>query len=215
MGKVLLICRLAVKDIRHRPAQAVLLLLAIATGAATLTLGLALRGTTDNPYARTRAAANGPDVVATVFPGGSNAPGSATSVGPGGSGGPSGPGSADAGGPGGPRARLGRGRAQRAVPRDVGAAPDGAYDGRCRGGRAEHCALVRRPAKAVAGRLDPARRGGGRGSALRGVDGVTSAEEQDRETWFVTGTPSGKALTQAAAQVVDGLADRARAHMSL
>lgn len=98
MGKVLLICRLAVKDIRHRPAQAVLLLLAIATGAATLTLGLALRGTTDNPYARTRAATNGPDVVATVFPGGSKAPGSATSVGPGGSGGPSGSGSADAGG---------------------------------------------------------------------------------------------------------------------
>jgi ABC-type lipoprotein release transport system permease subunit len=75
VGKALLVCRLAVKDIRHRPAQAILLLLAIATGAATLTLGLALQGTTNDPYARTRAATNGPDVVATVFPGGPNSPG--------------------------------------------------------------------------------------------------------------------------------------------
>ena len=97
MGKALLVCRLAVKDIRHRPAQALLLLLAIATGAATLTLGLALQGTTDNPYARTRAATSGPDVVATVLPGGS-APASPTSVRSVGPGGPSGPGSADVSG---------------------------------------------------------------------------------------------------------------------
>ena len=64
MGKALLIWRIAAKDIRHRPALTILLLLAIATGVATLTLGLALRGTTDNPYLRTREAANGPDVVA-------------------------------------------------------------------------------------------------------------------------------------------------------
>ncbi len=69
MGQLYLVCRLAVKDIRHRPAQAMLLLLAIATGAATLTLALAIQGTTNNPYGRTRAAANGPDVVATVMPG--------------------------------------------------------------------------------------------------------------------------------------------------
>ena len=37
MGALLLVCRLAVKDLRHRPAQAILLLLAIAAGAATLT----------------------------------------------------------------------------------------------------------------------------------------------------------------------------------
>jgi ABC-type lipoprotein release transport system permease subunit len=98
MGRVLLLCRLAVKDIRHRPAQAILLLLAIAAGAATLALGLALRGTTDNPYARTRAAANGPDVVAAVFPNSPGSPGPATSARPGGSGAPGGPGSADAGG---------------------------------------------------------------------------------------------------------------------
>jgi ABC-type lipoprotein release transport system permease subunit len=98
MGKVLLVCRLAVKDIRHRPVQAMLLLLAIATGAATLALGLALQGTTNDPYARTRVATNGPDVVATVFPNGSSAPGPAASARPGGSGGQSGPGSADVAG---------------------------------------------------------------------------------------------------------------------
>ena len=52
MGRLLLVYRLGVKDLRHRPAQALLLLLAIAAGAATLTLGLALQGTTDNPYAQ-------------------------------------------------------------------------------------------------------------------------------------------------------------------
>jgi putative ABC transport system permease protein len=65
MGRLLLVWRLAMKDIRHRPALTVLMLLVIAAGVATLALGLALRGTTDNPYARTRAATNGPDVVAT------------------------------------------------------------------------------------------------------------------------------------------------------
>ena len=50
------------------------------------------------------------------------------------------------------------------------------------------------------------------GGALRGVSGVTSAEEQDRETWFVTGVPSGRALAEAAATVVDEFAGRTRAH---
>jgi ABC-type lipoprotein release transport system permease subunit len=84
IGRVLLVGRLAVKDLGHRRAQAVLLLLAIAAGAATLTLGLSLRGTTNNPYARTRAATNGPDVVATVVTGGSNASGPAETAKPGG-----------------------------------------------------------------------------------------------------------------------------------
>src|SRR5215470_16845222 len=77
MGKIALVIRLAVKDIRGRPAQAILLLVAIAAGATTLTLGLALQGTTDSPYERTRAATDGPDVVATLFPGG-NGQGSGT-----------------------------------------------------------------------------------------------------------------------------------------
>ena len=65
MGKLLLVWRVVTRDIRHRPVLTVLLLLAIAAGVATLTLGLALHGTTDNPYMRTRAATDGPDVVAT------------------------------------------------------------------------------------------------------------------------------------------------------
>lgn len=86
MGELLAIYRLAVRDIRHRSAQAILLLLAIAAGAATLTLGLSLQGTASNPYARTRAATNGPDAVATLFPGGSNAPGPDATSKPGGGG---------------------------------------------------------------------------------------------------------------------------------
>ena len=50
-------------------------------------------------------------------------------------------------------------------------------------------------------------------AALVSVEGVTSVAEQDREIWFVTGTPSGPALTSAAAQVVDELAGRTRAHV--
>ena len=65
MGRLFLVWRLAVKDIRHRPALSLLLLLVIAAAVATSTLGLALRGTTSDPYQRTRAATDGPDVVAT------------------------------------------------------------------------------------------------------------------------------------------------------
>ena len=69
MGRLLLICRLAVGDVRHRPASAVLLVLAIMTAATTLTLGLALAGTSDQPYQQTRALTAGLDVVAEVDPG--------------------------------------------------------------------------------------------------------------------------------------------------
>ena len=47
-------------------------------------------------------------------------------------------------------------------------------------------------------------------AALRGVDGVTSVEEHDNESWQVSGAPSGEALTRAAARVVDDMADRLR-----
>lgn len=50
-------------------------------------------------------------------------------------------------------------------------------------------------------------------AALRDVTGVTSAGEQDRETWFVTGAPSGKALIEAVARVVDDLDERTRAYL--
>jgi ABC-type lipoprotein release transport system permease subunit len=69
MGKVLLVCRLAARDLRRRPVQAVLLLLVIAVASTTLTMGLALHGvTTGQSYARTRAATAGPDVVLNNVP---------------------------------------------------------------------------------------------------------------------------------------------------
>jgi len=68
MGRVVFICRLAARDVRHRPASAMLLVLAIMTAATTLTLALALRGVSDQPYQQTRAATAGPDIVAEVSP---------------------------------------------------------------------------------------------------------------------------------------------------
>lgn len=64
MGKAVLICRLAARDIRHRRAHAVLMLLAITAATAVLSLALALHGVTARPYQQTRAATHGPDVVA-------------------------------------------------------------------------------------------------------------------------------------------------------
>src|SRR5438552_5189 len=64
MGKIVLVTRLAARDLRRHQGQAVLLLLAITAATVTLTLGLALHGVTSHPYQQTRAATNGPDVVA-------------------------------------------------------------------------------------------------------------------------------------------------------
>jgi ABC-type lipoprotein release transport system permease subunit len=66
MGRILLVCRLAARDLRRRPAEAVLLLLAIIAATTTLTLGLVLHGVTDKPYERTREATAGPDIVASA-----------------------------------------------------------------------------------------------------------------------------------------------------
>jgi hypothetical protein len=44
-------------------------------------------------------------------------------------------------------------------------------------------------------------------AALRAVEGVTDVHEHDNESWGITGTPSGEALTRAAARVVDELAE--------
>jgi putative ABC transport system permease protein len=68
VGRLLLIWRLVAGDIKRRPVQAALLLLVIVTTTTTLTLGLALRKVTDSPFARTRAATRGPDVVAQIAP---------------------------------------------------------------------------------------------------------------------------------------------------
>ena len=66
MGMIRLIGRLVVRDLRRRPGSAALLVLAITAATATLTLGLVLHGVTSQPYQQTRAATNGPDVVAQV-----------------------------------------------------------------------------------------------------------------------------------------------------
>jgi ABC-type lipoprotein release transport system permease subunit len=66
MGQLMLVWRLAAKDLRRNPAEALLLLAAIATASTTLTVALALHGVTSAPYTATRAATAGPDVVAAV-----------------------------------------------------------------------------------------------------------------------------------------------------
>ena len=81
MSKLLLVSRLTLRDLKRRPAQAALLLLAITAASGTLTLALALHGVTSNPYARTRAATSGPDVVALLGQGGLTAgPGPAGAI---------------------------------------------------------------------------------------------------------------------------------------
>src|SRR5260221_12390223 len=68
MGQARLVGRLVARDIRRRPAQAMVLLLAITAATSILTLGLALHGVTSQPYQQTRTATNGPDVVAQLRP---------------------------------------------------------------------------------------------------------------------------------------------------
>jgi hypothetical protein len=48
-------------------------------------------------------------------------------------------------------------------------------------------------------------------AALAAVDGVLDVAEYDRESWFVTGAPAGRALTAAVAEVADDFAGRTRA----
>ncbi|MEU8245765.1 FtsX-like permease family protein [Nonomuraea sp. NPDC048916] len=66
MGRILLVIRLALRDLRRRRTEAALLLIAILAATTTLTLGLVLRDAASDPYESTRAATKGPDVVANV-----------------------------------------------------------------------------------------------------------------------------------------------------
>jgi putative ABC transport system permease protein len=66
MGRILLVGRLAVRDLRRRRIEAALLLLAVMAATTTLTLGLVLRDAASDPYQSTREATNGPDAVASV-----------------------------------------------------------------------------------------------------------------------------------------------------
>src|SRR5262252_6801168 len=63
-GQVMLISRLAARDLRRRPAEALMVLLVIAAAATILTVALALSGVTNKPYEQTRLATAGPDVIA-------------------------------------------------------------------------------------------------------------------------------------------------------
>ncbi len=74
MGRIRVIARLVARDLRRRRGEAVLMLITIMAASAALTLGLILHGVTSQPYAQTRAATRGPDVVANVFPNGPHAP---------------------------------------------------------------------------------------------------------------------------------------------
>ncbi|MGH3151557.1 MAG: FtsX-like permease family protein [Streptosporangiaceae bacterium] len=63
MGKLVVIWRLATKDLLRAKTRTVLTVTVIAAATATLTLGLALNGATSDPYGHTRAATAGPDVM--------------------------------------------------------------------------------------------------------------------------------------------------------
>jgi ABC-type lipoprotein release transport system permease subunit len=68
MSHILLVGRLAVRDLRRRRIEAALLLLAMMAATTTLTLGLVVHDAASDPYQGTREATNGPDVVASVTP---------------------------------------------------------------------------------------------------------------------------------------------------
>jgi putative ABC transport system permease protein len=60
--------RLTAGDVRRRAVETVLLFVALAVAATTLTIGLVLHGQTAAPYAETRQRTAGPDLVAVLFP---------------------------------------------------------------------------------------------------------------------------------------------------
>lgn len=74
MGRLLLVCRLAARDLRRRRGEAVMLLVVMMAATTALTLGLVLHGVTAQPYQATRAATHGPDVLATAFAGNGGPP---------------------------------------------------------------------------------------------------------------------------------------------
>lgn len=68
MGPATLVARLAARDLRRRPTEAALLLVAILAATTTLTLGLMMREMVTDPYQSTREATAGPDVIAIMAP---------------------------------------------------------------------------------------------------------------------------------------------------
>ncbi|MCO5993727.1 FtsX-like permease family protein [Actinoallomurus rhizosphaericola] len=65
MGALVLVARLALRDLRRRRAEALILLIALTATTTTLALGRTVGGAADRPWERTRAATAGPDAVAT------------------------------------------------------------------------------------------------------------------------------------------------------
>ncbi|NUR74421.1 MAG: FtsX-like permease family protein [Hamadaea sp.] len=66
MGHLLVIWRLAVRDIRRYPVEALIPLIAVTVAVATLTVGLGLTTSTETAYVATKEATAGPDVIATT-----------------------------------------------------------------------------------------------------------------------------------------------------
>jgi putative ABC transport system permease protein len=66
VGPLVLVWRLAIRDIRRRWVQSVLLVVMITATTTTLTVGITLRHVSQSPFAHTRVATRGPDVVAAV-----------------------------------------------------------------------------------------------------------------------------------------------------
>jgi putative ABC transport system permease protein len=64
VGRIVLVFRLVLADVRRHKAQAAMLLVALIAATATMALGLSLGGATQRLYEQTRAATAGPDVVA-------------------------------------------------------------------------------------------------------------------------------------------------------
>jgi putative ABC transport system permease protein len=68
MTRLRLTLHLAGRDLSRRATESALLFVALAVAATTFTIGLVLHGQTAAPYAGTRRATAGPDIVATLFP---------------------------------------------------------------------------------------------------------------------------------------------------
>ncbi|MFI0357177.1 FtsX-like permease family protein [Actinomadura sp. 9N407] len=64
MGRILLVVRLVLADVRRHPTEAVILLVSVTAATAILGLAGSLHGATETLYGQTRAATAGPDVVA-------------------------------------------------------------------------------------------------------------------------------------------------------
>ncbi|WP_329047210.1 hypothetical protein OG738_33875 [Amycolatopsis sp. NBC_01488] len=64
MGRLLLMWRLAARDLRRRPGEAALFLVAVTAATAALTLGLAIGNAVTTGYQNTREATAGPDLTA-------------------------------------------------------------------------------------------------------------------------------------------------------